>query len=167
MASLQSILNPIPLAESSATDSRFPRSLSSSPTSTTSPNSGVSPSKNRLLTSVPPMHSPIMDKTTTTLPCVFSRTTIRDSPADQSTISMAPPKGSLFSRSRPRGHVKYPPYEHVDEASLREIQNFSVFPFGRIEECCAHIPYNSGKKDFFEKTGRESFEGESVFITYH
>jgi hypothetical protein len=75
---------------------------------------------------------------------------------------MGSSKGALVSRTRPRGQIKYPPFENLDAASLREVQRFSVYPFGRIAECCAHIPYNSGKKDFFEKTGRESFEGESI-----
>jgi hypothetical protein len=64
-----------------------------------------------------------------------------------------------FSKSRPKGAVRFPPHEDLDEMALREVQKFRVSPFGRIRECCAHIPYNSGKKDFFEKTGRESFEG--------
>jgi hypothetical protein len=64
-----------------------------------------------------------------------------------------------MSKSKPRGAIKYPPYEDVNEEALREIRRFRVTPFGKIQECCAHIPYNSGKKDFFEKTGRESFEG--------
>lgn len=30
---------------------------------------------------------------------------------------------------------------------------------GKIGEYCRHIPYNSEKKGFLERTGRESFEG--------
>lgn len=67
--------------------------------------------------------------------------------------------GSFTKSARPRGTIKFHPYEDVDEAALREIIRFQVTPFGRIRERCAHIPYNSGKKDFYEKTGRESFEG--------
>jgi hypothetical protein len=67
---------------------------------------------------------------------------------------------SSITKAKPRGAIKYPPFESVDEISLREIRRFRVAPFGRIQECCAHIPYNSGKKDFFSKTGRESFEGK-------
>jgi hypothetical protein len=65
-------------------------------------------------------------------------------------------------KSKAIGIVKYVPFEDLDEASFREIQRFQVHPFGKIHENCKHIPYNSGKKDFFEKTGRESFEGEST-----
>ncbi|KAF6829434.1 APSES transcription factor Xbp1 [Colletotrichum plurivorum] len=63
-----------------------------------------------------------------------------------------------MSKYKPRGVIKYFPFEDVDENVRREVLRFRVAPFGRIQESCAHIPYNSGKKDFFEKTGRESFE---------
>lgn len=70
------------------------------------------------------------------------------------------PKDSVsISKSKPRGTINFYPFEHVDEAALREIMRFHVHPFGQIQSSCAHIPYNSGKKDFYEKTGRESFEG--------
>lgn len=65
-----------------------------------------------------------------------------------------------MSKYKPRGVIKYFPFEIIDEVSRREVLRFCVTPFGRIQESCAHIPYNSGKKDFFEKTGRESFEGK-------
>lgn len=54
--------------------------------------------------------------------------------------------------------IQYHPFEELDDAAMDEIARFQVTPFGRIRESCAHIPYNSGKKDFFDKTGRESFE---------
>ncbi|OLN97305.1 Transcriptional repressor XBP1 [Colletotrichum chlorophyti] len=63
-----------------------------------------------------------------------------------------------MSKYKPRGVIKYFPFENVDDAARREVLRFRVVPFGRIQESCAHIPYNSGKKDFYEKTGRESFE---------
>jgi hypothetical protein len=47
----------------------------------------------------------------------------------------------------------------LGDNSLREISRYNVSPFGSIQHNCRHIPYNSGKKDFFDKTGRESFEG--------
>ncbi|GJN80876.1 hypothetical protein PLIIFM63780_004406 [Purpureocillium lilacinum] len=40
----------------------------------------------------------------------------------------------------------------------RAIAKYQIDVFGRIQQCCEHIPYNSTKKDFFEKTGRESIE---------
>jgi hypothetical protein len=70
-----------------------------------------------------------------------------------------------FSKTKLRGIVRFPPYENFDDtAVLGEVRRFRVRPFGAIRSTCAHIPYNSGKKDFFEKTGRESFEGEYFFL---
>ncbi|KAI8687016.1 HTH APSES-type domain-containing protein [Fusarium sp. Ph1] len=64
-----------------------------------------------------------------------------------------------LAKSKLRGQVNYPPFENnLDELSLREMRKFRVKPLGGIQQNCLHIPYNSGKKDFFEKTGRESFE---------
>ncbi|KAB5572737.1 hypothetical protein GE09DRAFT_1283046 [Coniochaeta sp. 2T2.1] len=63
-----------------------------------------------------------------------------------------------MSKSKVKGTVKFYPFEDLDEDSLREVRRFRVTPFEGIHTNCRHIPYNSGKKDFFEKTGRESFE---------
>ncbi|KAK4236641.1 hypothetical protein C8A03DRAFT_35432 [Achaetomium macrosporum] len=62
------------------------------------------------------------------------------------------------SRSKIKGVVNFPPFESLDEASLLEVRRFHVHPFGSIQETSERIPYNSGKKDFFIKTGREGFE---------
>jgi hypothetical protein len=62
-------------------------------------------------------------------------------------------------KSKVKGAVKFFPFEDLDAAALREIRRFRVAPFGSIRNNCRHIPYNSGKKDFFEKTARDSFEG--------
>lgn len=68
-------------------------------------------------------------------------------------------KELLTVKSKPRGPINYWPYQDVDDVARRAVEKFQVTPFGQIHNCCAHIPYNSGKKDFYEKTGRESFEG--------
>lgn len=65
-----------------------------------------------------------------------------------------------FVKSRAKGTVNYPPFENLDEACLGEMRHYQINPFGRIQDFCRHIPYNSGKKNFFDKTGRESFEGQ-------
>lgn len=65
-----------------------------------------------------------------------------------------------FVKSKAKGTVNFPPFENLDEVSIRETKQYHIYPFGKIQEYCRHIPYNSGKKDFYEKTGRESFEGE-------
>ena len=62
-------------------------------------------------------------------------------------------------RSKAKGDINFAPFEVLDEASLREVRRFQVRPFGSIRDTFERIPYNSGKKDFFSKTGREGFEG--------
>lgn len=57
--------------------------------------------------------------------------------------------------------MNFAPFEPLDESSLREIRRFQVHPLGSIQETGERIPYNSGKKDFFTKTGREGFEGKA------
>ncbi|KAI0117275.1 hypothetical protein F4814DRAFT_281892 [Daldinia grandis] len=69
-----------------------------------------------------------------------------------------PKTAALLPTSRPKGTVNFPPFENLDEASLRQVRQFRVRFFGNIQDHSRHIPYNSGKKDFFQKTGRESFE---------
>ncbi|OTA69046.1 hypothetical protein K449DRAFT_460611 [Hypoxylon sp. EC38] len=69
-----------------------------------------------------------------------------------------PKSTALIPASRPKGVINFLPHERLDEASLRQIRKFRVHPFGNIQDHSRHIPYNSGKKNFFEKTGRESFE---------
>ena len=63
-------------------------------------------------------------------------------------------------RSSPRGTVKFFPHEVLDPTTLRELARYRI-DVGSIRESPRHIPYNSEKKDFFDKTGRESFEGMS------
>ena len=65
-----------------------------------------------------------------------------------------------FAKVKAKGEVNFPPFESLDANSTKEIRNFLVYPYGKIQDYRRHIPYNSGKKDFFEKTGRESFEGQ-------
>ncbi|KAI8954087.1 hypothetical protein F4801DRAFT_45797 [Xylaria longipes] len=69
-----------------------------------------------------------------------------------------PKDAAVFTKSKPKGAINFQPYEDLDEVSLRLVRRFQVYPLGKIREYSRHIPYNSGKKDFFEKTGRESFE---------
>lgn len=64
-----------------------------------------------------------------------------------------------FVKSKAKGTVNFPPFENLDDLSMREIKRYQISPLGKIQEHCRHIPYNSGKKDFYEKTSRESFEG--------
>ncbi|KAI0417598.1 hypothetical protein F5X98DRAFT_363725 [Xylaria grammica] len=69
-----------------------------------------------------------------------------------------PKDAAVFTKGKPKGTINFQPYENLDEVSLHQTRIFQVYPLGKIREYSRHIPYNSGKKDFFEKTGRESFE---------
>ncbi|KAJ2975677.1 hypothetical protein NQ176_g5389 [Zarea fungicola] len=61
--------------------------------------------------------------------------------------------------TKQRGPVNFMPFEQgLSEEVLQEIAQYEVQSFGHIRESCEHIPYNSSKKDFFGKTGRESID---------
>ncbi len=70
--------------------------------------------------------------------------------------------GAVFSKGKIKGRVEYPPFERLDRDSVRAVRKFKVFPFGDIAKYPRHIPYNSEKKSFLEKTGRESLEGKQL-----
>lgn len=74
------------------------------------------------------------------------------------------PRG--LDRNKPNGPINYRPFEDVDEHSAQEIAKFSIGTFRNIANVCEHIPYNSAKKDFFEKTGRESIEGKFPIVIH-
>lgn len=59
------------------------------------------------------------------------------------------------------GHVNFPAHEaHNDSGLTAQHHRFQIYPLGEIQKRgVRHIPYNSDKKDFLEKTGRDSFEG--------
>jgi len=67
--------------------------------------------------------------------------------------------GAVFVKGKIKGEVNYPPFGKFDDETTRKLQEFEIFPIGKIREYPRHIPYNSEKKNFLEKTGRESFEG--------
>jgi hypothetical protein len=67
--------------------------------------------------------------------------------------------GAVFIKAKTKGEVAYPPFESLDDEIMRACQKFQVFPLGTVQDYPRSIPYHSGKKDFFEKTGREGFEG--------
>ncbi|KAL4746805.1 hypothetical protein BDW72DRAFT_28371 [Aspergillus terricola var. indicus] len=64
----------------------------------------------------------------------------------------------IFQRGKPRGEVRYPPYEDRDGKFSCQHREFRIHPLGNIADYPRHIPYNSDKKSFQERTGRESFE---------
>ena len=70
--------------------------------------------------------------------------------------------GAVFAKGKIKGDVNFPPFEQHDEETIRELQKFQVYPLspqGKIWDYPRHIPYNSEKKTFLDKTGRECFEG--------
>lgn len=66
---------------------------------------------------------------------------------------------AIFAKSKTKGEVRYRPCEVQDDEIAAEHRKFQLYPMGKISQYCRHIPYNSEKKSFLEKTGRESFEG--------
>jgi len=67
---------------------------------------------------------------------------------------------AIFAKGKIKGRIRYPPCEVQDDDELAvQHERFRVYPMGHIADYCRHIPYNSEKKSFLEKTGRESFEG--------
>jgi hypothetical protein len=73
--------------------------------------------------------------------------------------------GAVFIKGKPKGQVNFRPFENLDKGSINALSSFHITPFGKIEDYPRHIPYNSDKKDFLKKTGRESFEGKWCFFT--
>ena len=72
-----------------------------------------------------------------------------------------PKDAAIFTDAKVNGPVNFPPYEDGDDEELAaRHRKHKVYPMGKIQEKGARrIPYNSGKKDFTEKTGRDAFEG--------
>ncbi|KAL3421074.1 APSES transcription factor Xbp1 [Phlyctema vagabunda] len=66
--------------------------------------------------------------------------------------------GAVFVKGKTKGTVNYPPFDRLDEKSTQLAEKFEVKYLGAIWEYARHIPYNSEKKTFLDKTGRESFE---------
>ena len=64
-----------------------------------------------------------------------------------------------FVRGEPVGDVQYPVYYPTSQSLRREIKRYAIYPESCIESYPRHIPYNSDKKRFAAKTGREALEG--------
>ncbi|KAK5464733.1 hypothetical protein LTS15_001295 [Exophiala xenobiotica] len=65
---------------------------------------------------------------------------------------------AVFKLGDIREPCRYPPHEDQDETLAVHHQMHEVYPMGSIADYPRHIPYNGGKKVFWEKTGRECFE---------
>ena len=68
---------------------------------------------------------------------------------------------AIFAKGKIKGEIRYRPCEIQDDETAAQHKRFQIYPMGHITDYCRHIPYNSEKKAFSEKTGRESFEGEN------
>ena len=71
---------------------------------------------------------------------------------------------AVFVEGKVRGPIRYAPWEEYDPETLEELQRFRIFPLGHIARYHRHIPYNSEKKAFWEKTGRGAFEGKTRML---
>ncbi|PQE29079.1 APSES transcription factor Xbp1 protein [Rutstroemia sp. NJR-2017a BBW] len=71
--------------------------------------------------------------------------------------------GVVSAKGKIQGDITYPPFDHLDERTKREVETFGVDLMNGIQT--KNIPYsnktNDPRKDFFSKTGRESFEDTS------
>ena len=95
-----------------------------------------------------------------------SLTTVKRGVSPQLTARKKPKlskDAAVFIRGDIRGSLNYPPYEERDDLLLAQHQQHEIYPLGNIADFPRHIPYNSEKKSFLEKTGRESFEGTFPF----
>lgn len=68
---------------------------------------------------------------------------------------------ATFVKGKPNGEVNFPPFEVQDRTTAIEHQKYEVQPIGQISDYPKRIPYNSDKKTFQQKTGRDGFEGMS------
>ena len=71
--------------------------------------------------------------------------------------------GPVFRLGKTQGEVRYPPCEVRDEVLEKIHRDFRLHPTENIADFPRHIPYQSDKKSFQEKTGRDSFHGRSSF----
>ena len=95
-------------------------------------------------------------------PACYPVTTV-DAPRRQKIPKDAP----IFSEgNRTVGNVNFPPHEAGDDQELlQQHRRFQIYPLGEIfRKGVRHIPYNSDKKAFHEKTGREAFESEPYLM---
>lgn len=86
----------------------------------------------------------------------------RQSPPPRQKKQKISKDAAVFTRGRTRGELRYPPCEYQNQELAEAHREFQIHPMGHITEYPRHIPYNSEKKSFLEKTGRESFEGTNA-----
>lgn len=75
-----------------------------------------------------------------------------------------PKDAAIFADdAKVNGPVNFPPYDFGNDAELAaQHRKFQIYPEGNIlQKGARRIPYNSEKKDFWPKTGRDAFESQS------
>lgn len=112
-----------------------------------------------------PCSRPFRDYRETSSPCSSAYDSSPSSPLPPGKKQKLSKDAAIFAKGKTRGEIRYPPHEIEDEDIAKQHARFQLYPRGRIAEYCRHIPYNSEKKLFLEKTGRESFEGETSLNT--
>ncbi len=70
---------------------------------------------------------------------------------------------AVFVKGSIHGECRYPAYEEQNEIFAARHHEHHVHPLGRIMEYPRHVPYNSEKKSFLEKTQRDGFEGMQCY----
>jgi hypothetical protein len=93
-------------------------------------------------------------------PCSTSSTRDYRSPPPRQKKQKVSKDAAVFTRGKVRGELRYPPCEYQSRELAEAHREFEIHPMGHITEFPRHIPYNSEKKSFMEKTGREGFEGK-------
>lgn len=93
-------------------------------------------------------------------PTLSSSTSTVDSRTPRQKRQKLAKDAPVFTRGKIRGELRYPPCEERDEDLTRLHREFQIHPLGSIADYPRHIPYNSDKKSFQDRTGRESFEGK-------
>ena len=99
-------------------------------------------------------------KTEATMPSTPRRNSTRSDNSSPRKKAKMTKDAAVFTPGPIRGKCRFPPDEYQDEKLKIEHERFKVTPFGDIAQFPRHIPYNSDKKSFVERTHRESLEGK-------
>lgn len=70
-----------------------------------------------------------------------------------------PKDAAVFRAGKTQGVVRYPPCEDRDQQLAQIHRQHKLHPMKGIAQYPRNIPYQSDKKTFQERTGRESFQG--------
>jgi hypothetical protein len=116
----------------------------------------------------PELHRPRFTQFSRSPFAVYTRLNTAPSPNTASNTqkkAKMPKDSPVFRPGNTVGEVRYPPCEERDEELARIHREFRLHPMGEIAKFPRHIPYQSDKKSFQEKTGRDSFHGTSLLMS--